>query len=79
MTQDMLEGESAFMEKPESAGRLRELLGLAAKADTGPAKLVSRGPQAAGLTGGDPRPKPRNRRVGSRNPARDPVGIDARA
>ena len=79
MTQDMLEGESAFMEKPESAGRLRELLGLAAKADTGPAKLVSRGSQTAGLSGGDPRPKPRNRRVGSRNPARDPVGIYARA
>ena len=78
MTQDMLEGESAFMQKPESAGRLRELLGLAAKAHAEPAKLVSRGPRTAGLTGGDPRPKPRNRRVGSRNPARDPVGIYAR-
>ena len=77
MTQDMLEGESAFMEKPESAGRLRELLGLAAKVDTGPAKLVSREPQTAGLTGGNPRPKPRNRRTGSRSPARDPVGIYA--
>jgi len=73
-----LEGESAFMEKPESAGRLRELLGLAAKADTGPAKLISSGPQTAGLTSGNPRLKPRNRRVGSRNPARDPVGIYAR-
>lgn len=78
MTQDMLEGESAFMEKPESAGRLRELLGLAANADTGSTKLISSGLQTAGRTGSNPRPKPRNRRIGSRNPARDPVGIYAR-
>jgi hypothetical protein len=79
MTQDMLEGESAFVEKPESAGRLRELLGLAAEANAESGKLASKIPQTEGRTGSGSRPKPKNRRVGSRTPARDPVGVYAPA
>jgi hypothetical protein len=75
MAQDSLEGESAFVEKPESAGRLRELLGLGRMAGAEVAKLVGMAPGTEGRPGGERRLKRRSRRVSSRSPARDKVGI----
>jgi len=75
MAQDALDGESTFMEKPESAGRLRELLGLGAMAGTEAARPVGVAPRTEGLPDNDRRSKRRSRRVGSRSPTRDQVGI----
>lgn len=73
MAQDTLEGESAFIEKPESAGRLRELLGLRAIAEA--TRPVGTAPEMEGQPSGERRSMLSRRRVGSRSPARDQVGI----
>src|SRR6266545_814843 len=62
MAQDALDGESTFMEKPESAGRLRELLGLGAMAGTEAARPVGVAPRTEGLPDNDRRSKRRSRR-----------------
>lgn len=64
MAQDTLEGESAFMENPGSANRLRERLGLRVMVDAETTKPVTVAPSRG-----------RSQRVGSRRPARDEVGI----
>lgn len=74
MAQDTLEGESAFMEKLGSADRLRELLGLGAMAGAEAAKPADTA-RTEGLSSGYRRLKGRSRRVGSRRPARDEVGV----
>src|SRR5215469_15307755 len=71
MAQDTLEGESAFIEKPELAGRLRELLGLGAMAGAEAAKPASMTPGTEGQPSGQRPVRRSSRRVGSRSPARD--------
>jgi AAA domain len=75
MAQDTLESESAFIEKPESAGRLRELLGLGAMAGTEVTKPVSTAPGTEGRSSSARRLRRTSRRVGLRSPVRDQVGI----
>jgi hypothetical protein len=70
---DTLDGESVFIEKMETANRLRQLLGLEAMASvTKPAGTTRR---ADTLPTGDGRLKRRSRRVGLRRAVRDEVGI----
>ena len=73
--QDTLEGESVFIERPEAANRLRELLGLGAMAGAEAIKSAGTTPRTGVLPAGDGRLNRRSRRVGSRRPARDEVGI----
>jgi hypothetical protein len=75
MAQDTLEGESAFIEKPESARRLRELLGLGAMAGAEAAKPVGTAPGTEGRPSDVRRLRRRSRRVGLRRPVRDEVGM----
>jgi hypothetical protein len=73
--QDTLDGESVFIAKPETAHRLRELLGLGLMARAETAKPASAPGRAVQLPSGERGLKRRGRRVGSRRPARDEVGI----
>jgi hypothetical protein len=73
MAQDTLEGESAFLEKPRSTVRLRELLGLGTSSGT--TQPANTAPRVEGLLDDDRRLKGRRGRVGLRRPARDEVGI----
>jgi len=75
MAQDTLEGESAFIEKPESARRLRELLGLGAMAGAEAAKPIGTAPGTEGRPSDVRRLRRRSRRVGLRRPVRDEVGM----
>ena len=73
--QDTLDGESVFIAKPETAHRLRELLGLGLMARAETAKPASAPGRAVQLPSGERGLQRRGRRVGSRRPARDEVGI----
>ena len=72
--QDTLDGESVFIARPETANRLRQLLGFGTIAGTEakPADMATRMEPRRGGAGGLKR---RGRRVGLRRPVRDEVGI----
>jgi DNA polymerase III delta prime subunit len=71
MAQDALDGESVLNEAPDAAERLRSLLGLCTKPGV-ETRAVLRTPVASVP---DRRQNPASRRVGSRKPARDAVGM----
>jgi hypothetical protein len=71
MAQDALDGESVLAEEPEATERLRSLLGLGIKPDA-KTKTVPRTPVASVP---ERRRNLNRRRVGSRKPVRDAVGI----
>jgi hypothetical protein len=73
MVQEALDGEAVLAEKPEGFDRLRSLLGLGATPDNKrPVSTQNRTPPAPAP---DQQRNPRKRRVGSRKPLRDKVGI----
>ena len=75
MAQDALDGESVLTEVPEATERLRNLLGLGTK----PGVEIRTSSGAASRTPApsvpDRRRNPASRRVGSRKPVRDAVGM----
>ena len=73
--QDTLDGESVFIAKPETAKRLRELLGLGLMTCADTTKPASAPGRTAQRPSGERGLKRGGRRVGSRRPARDEVGI----
>ena len=73
--QDTLDGESVFIAKPETANRLRELLGLGSMSCGDTVKPDSPSAQTSQRPSGERGPKHRTRRVGLRRPERDEVGI----
>ena len=73
--QDTLDGESMFIEKVETANRLRQLLGFGTMAGAEGAQPASTTPRPDMLPAGDGPLKRGSRRVGLRRPVRDAVGI----
>lgn len=71
MAQDALDGESVLAEEPEATERLRSLLGLGIK----PGAETRTVPWTPVASVPDPRRNLTSRRVGSRKPVRDAVGI----
>jgi hypothetical protein len=72
---DTLDGESVFIEKVETANRLRQLLGFGTMAGAEGAQPASTTPRPDMLPAGDGPLKRGSRRVGLRRPVRDAVGI----
>jgi hypothetical protein len=72
---DTLDGESVFIEKTETANRLRQLLGLGRTAGTEAAKPAEMATRMEPVPSGAGGLKRRARRVGLRRPVRDEVGI----
>ena len=72
---DTLDGESVFIEKLETANRLRQLLGFGTKAGAEAAKPADRATRREPRPGGAGGLKRRGRRVGLRRPVRDEIGI----
>jgi hypothetical protein len=70
-----LDGESVFIEKLETANRLRQLLGFVTKAGAEAAKPADRATRREPRPGGAGGLKRRGRRVGLRRPVRDEIGI----
>jgi hypothetical protein len=73
--QDTLDGESVFIEKPERANRLRQLLGFETIVGAETAKPVGTATQTETLPSGNGGLRRRSQRVGSRKPVRDEVGV----
>ena len=72
---DTLDGESVFIEKAETANRLRQLLGFGTMAGAEGAQPASTTPRPDMLPASDGSLKRGSRRVGLRRPVRDTVGI----
>ncbi|MGB6694605.1 MAG: ATP-binding protein [Terracidiphilus sp.] len=72
---DTLDGESVFIEKLETANRLRQLLGFGTKVGAEAAKPADRATRREPRPGGAGGLKRRGRRVGLRRPIRDEIGI----
>jgi hypothetical protein len=73
MVQEALDGETVLAEKPEAFDRLRSLLGLGAKAEAQRPVSIQNMAQSTPVPGQRRNSGPR--RVGSRKPVRDNVGI----
>jgi hypothetical protein len=73
MVQEALDGEAVLAEKPEALDRLRSLLGLGAKAEAQRPVSIQNMAQSTPVPGQRRNSGPR--RVGSRKPVRDKVGI----
>jgi hypothetical protein len=73
MVQEALDGEAVLAEKPEALDRLRSLLGLGARAEAKRSVSIQNRTQPTPVP--DQRGNSRTRRVGSRKPVRDKVGI----
>ena len=73
MVQEALDGEAVLAEKPEALDRLRNLLGLGARAEAKRPVSIQNRTQPTPVP--DQRGNSRTRRVGSRKPVRDKVGI----
>lgn len=72
---DTLDGESVFMEKAETANRLRQLLGFGTIAGAEAAKPADKATRMEPRPSGAGGLKRGGRRVGSRRPVRDEIGI----
>jgi hypothetical protein len=72
---DTLDGESVFIEKAETANRLRQLLGFGTIAGAEAAKPADKATRMEQRPSGAGGLKHGGRRVGSRRPVRDEIGI----
>lgn len=72
---DTLDGESVFIEKVETANRLRQLLGFGTTVGAEAAQPASTTPRTDPRPAGDGPLKRGSQRVGLRRPVRDAVGI----